>query len=321
MRPPAPETLDALTAEMRAVNEALARGASLSQWRARRAPVLPVEVRSVDLGGRDLAARVIVPPDVRAVYLETHGGGGWSGGSAAMCDGPNADLALACSVAVFAFDHRLAPADPYPAPADDCEAAALWLLEVSRREFGVSAMFIGGRTAGAHLAALTALRLRDRHGAADRIAGLSLMNGLFDLSMTPSQRQAGDDTLITNADDIKRVLDEFLPGTTCEERRDPSISPLYADLTGMPPALFTCGTLDPLLDDTLFMAARWQAAGNMTELALYPDAPHGFVWLDIAMAHAAQRRVQQWIDDRLASFSPAAPGPSPTGGRSRRGHR
>jgi acetyl esterase/lipase len=176
-------------------------------------------------------------------------------------------------------------------------------------------MFIGGRTAGAHLAALTALRLRDRHGVTDRVVGLSLMNGLFDLSMTPSQRCAGDDTLITNAHDIRRVLDEFLPDTTGEERRDPSISPLYADLTGMPAALFTCGMLDPLLDDTLFMAARWEAAGNLTELALYPDAPHGFVWLDVAMAHAAQHRVHRWIAELLASLSRAAPGPSRRGGR------
>jgi acetyl esterase/lipase len=131
MRPLAPVALDALTAEMRVVNEALARGANLSQWRAHRPPELPVDIRSIDVGGRDLTARVIIPPDVRAVYLETHGGGGWSGGSAAMCDVSNADLALACNVAVFAFDHRLAPAWPYPAAPDDCEAAALWLLEAA----------------------------------------------------------------------------------------------------------------------------------------------------------------------------------------------
>jgi acetyl esterase/lipase len=51
----------------------------------------------------------------------------------------------------------------------------------------------------------------------------------------------------------------------------------YADLTGMPTALFTCGTLDPLLDDTLFMAARWQAAGSPAEPALYQGAPHEFL--------------------------------------------
>jgi acetyl esterase/lipase len=56
-----------------------------------------------------------------------------------------------------------------------------------------------------------------------------------------------------------------------------TFSPLYAQLTGVPPALFSCGPLDRLLDDTLFMAARWQAAANASELALYPGAPHEFL--------------------------------------------
>src|SRR5690606_33192000 len=70
--------------------------------------------------------------------------------------------------------------------------------------------------------------------------------------------------------------EQFTPGMTAEARRDPSVSPLYADLAGMPPALFTVGTLDPLIDDTLFMASRWAAAGCRAEVAVYPESPHGF---------------------------------------------
>ena len=54
-----------------------------------------------------------------------------------------------------------------------------------------------------------------------------------------------------------------------DEGRDPVVSPLYAELDGLPPALFSCGTLDPLLDDSLFMEARWRAAGNETSLSLW----------------------------------------------------
>ena len=61
--------------------------------------------------------------------------------------------------------------------------------------------------------------------------------------------------------------DMFLPGLGEEARRDPDISPLYADLRDMPPALFTVGTLDPLLDDSLFMDARWRAAGRARRAA------------------------------------------------------
>ena len=69
------------------------------------------------------------------------------------------------------------------------------------------------------------------------------------------------------------------------ERRDPDVSPLYADLRGMPPALFTVGTTDHLVDDTLFMAARWELAGNRTEMLLYPEAPHGCIALPTVAAH------------------------------------
>ena len=55
----------------------------------------------------------------------------------------------------------------------------------------------------------------------------------------------------------------------------------------MPPAIFTVGTEDPLLDDTLFMEARWRAAGHATELRIWPEAPHGFVTLPMSVADAA----------------------------------
>ena len=60
-----------------------------------------------------------------------------------------------------------------------------------------------------------------------------------------------------------------------EDRRDPGVSPLYADLHGLPPALFTVGADDHLVDDTLFLAARWELAGNHTELVVYPEGRTG----------------------------------------------
>src|SRR6185312_8878873 len=82
-------------------------------------------------------------------------------------------------------------------------------------------------------------------------------------------------------------VDGFLPGRTPEARRAPDLSPLYADLRGLPPALFTVGTLDPLLDDSLFMDARWRAAGNESELRVYPESIHGFNAFPLALARAA----------------------------------
>ncbi len=81
--------------------------------------------------------------------------------------------------------------------------------------------------------------------------------------------------------------DNFLHGRDSEQRRDPAISPLFAELSGMPPAIFTVGSLDPLLDDTLFMEARWRAAGHTTELHVWPEAPHGFLSLPMTVTDVA----------------------------------
>ena len=77
---------------------------------------------------------------------------------------------------------------------------------------------------------------------------------------------------------MNHFIDAFCPGTTAEQRGDPSISPFYKDLTGLnlPSALFTCGTEDPLLDDTVMMGLRWQMSGAEAVVKLYPGAPHGF---------------------------------------------
>lgn len=60
------------------------------------------------------------------------------------------------------------------------------------------------------------------------------------------------------------------------DRSDPYVLPMRASLDGLPPALFSCGTSDPLIDDTLFMYARRIAAGNPAEIAIYPGATHAF---------------------------------------------
>ena len=87
----------------------------------------------------------------------------------------------------------------------------------------------------------------------------------------------------------------YLPGRTALEARDPACSPLYADLTGLPPALFTVGHADHLLDDSLFMAARWQAYGNEAELAVYPDCIHGFTGFPMELAKRANLRIDAFL--------------------------
>jgi acetyl esterase/lipase len=228
--------------------------------------------------------RAFVPPEVRAVYLDIHGGGFFMG-APEMDDAANAALARHAKVATVAAGYRLAPEHAYPAGPDDCEAAALWLLANAKREFGTERLVIGGGSAGANLAAVTLLRLRDRHQSASRFAAANLVFGVYDLSGTPSQLTQG----------MTGFRDLYLPAHDVAARKHPDISPLYADLTGLPPALFTVGTADYLYDDSLFMAMRWRAAGNETALAVYPESVHGFTVFPTAMARAANARIAEFV--------------------------
>jgi acetyl esterase len=241
--------------------------------------------RTIDSRSGPLGIRVLRPPQVDAVYLHIHGGG-WVLGAADQQDLMLWNVATETNVAVVSVEYRLAPEHPYPAGPDDCEDAALWLVEHCEEEFGASRLLIGGESAGAHLAALTMLRLRDRHGLTPFVAA-NLVFGAFDLSWTPSVRRWGERNLVLSGPIMDWFGDAFLPGLDMEQRRDPEISPLYADLSRLPPASFIVGTLDPLLDDSLFMAARWRSAGNEAELIVYPECVHGFVAFPIGLGRTA----------------------------------
>ena len=238
----------------------------------------------------DIPLRLFVPERVDGVYLFLHGGG-WVLGSADLQDVALWKIATRCHVAVISVDYRLAPEHPYPAGPDDCETAALWLAQRAPAEFGTDRLIVGGGSAGGHLAAATLLRLRDRHGYTG-FRGADLVYGVFDLSMTPSQRSIGQDSLVIDARLMSWFYNQFVPGM---DRHDPDISPLYADLRNLPPALFTVGTLDPLLDDSILMHARWRAAENAAELSVSPGGVHGFTGFPIALARAANARRRAFI--------------------------
>ncbi len=252
------------------------------------APVLLPEMTEIAVPGRagPVRLRVARPTGCvtpRGVYLHIHGGG-WMFGAADFQDTALVDLANAVGVVVASVEYRLAPEHPYPAGVDDCEDAASWLLEHGAAVFGTPSRFsIGGESAGAHLAVLTLLRV----GRADAFSAANLVYGAFDLSMTPSQRAWGDRNLVLSTPIIEYFCASFVPGLLLEDRRAPHISPLYADLRGLPPALFTVGTLDPLFDDSILMARRWRAAGGHSELRIWPDAVHGFTSFPLGIARLA----------------------------------
>ena len=254
--------------------------------------------------GRDVPLRVFRPEgDLRGVYLHIHGGG-WSIGSADAQDQSLAFLAETLRVGVASVQYRLAPEHPWPAGADDCEAAALALAGgLANALFGTDRMIVGGESAGAHLSMVAMLRLKTRHGLTP-FSGANLLYGAYDMSQTPSTRAWGDRNLILSAPILRYFSEALLPPGQRGglDLREPDLSPLYGNLTELCPALLTCGTMDPLLDDTLFMATRWVAAGNEAALALYPGGIHAFDAIpDLPIAGEANARIANWLDERFES--------------------
>jgi acetyl esterase/lipase len=255
--------------------------------------VAEAQERTVAGPAGDIPIRVFVPPSVDGVYLSIHGGA-FMMGSRRSSDQTNWRIAQQCNVAVVSPEYRMAPEQRYPSGHDDCEAVALWVLEHGTSELGSDRLLVGGESAGGHIAAVTVLRLRDRHDAADRVRGANLNCGVYDLAGTPSRTlPPPDHDVLAAAPGAGRDTNTYFSGVT--DLRDPDVSPLFADLRGLCPALFTVGTGDTLLDDTVFMAARWELAGNETELAVYPHGPHGVTGSPTEMGRRAQARVEDFI--------------------------
>jgi len=307
---------DAIPPETKSANAAIvAAMANMPDWwvvgaakvraaRARGEGIFPAAAKSerarwieIDGPSGKIQLRVIAPEKSRGAYLHIHGGG-HTLGAADQQDRLLERIADETRLTAVSVEYRLAPENPFPAGPDDCEAAALWVVE-NIRDFGGEALAIGGESAGAHLSALTMLRLRDKHGLRPFCAA-NLVYGVFDCGMTPSARAFGNtERLVLRTLDIEKFSEAFLPGLSAEEKRAPHISPLYADLHGLCPALFTVGTKDALLDDSLFMHARWIAAGNPAELDIYTGACHGFTAFPTQQTFASIARQTAFINDAL----------------------
>ncbi len=199
----------------------------------------------------------------------------------------NRRLADTLGVAVVSVDYRLAPEHPWPCAPDDCETAAMWLAEQAASRFGTSRLALGGFSAGATLAVATLVRLRDRGITA--IQGGVLQFGIYDLAaMTPPGLRFRDEYF----------LDAY--AGAAPDRTNPDLSPLFADLAGLPPILIVIGSDDLLLEDNLAMATRLSAAGVNVDLSIYPASPHGFTGHQTPMAHAALDGIDAWLRVRLS---------------------
>jgi acetyl esterase/lipase len=286
-----------LTAPSRAIAHAVTVIAVHVVRPAIRRTGVRIETRTVKALGREVAVRILRPAGtVRGVHLDVHGGG-WCTGTAEINDRPNVALAKDCQVAVVSVDYRRAPLCGISEIVDDCETAAAWLSAHARDEFGAGAITIGGDSAGAHLAACTLLRQPLPFRAA-------LLNyGIYDLSGSEAFRRAPHDTLIFHGPTMLACLHKLTEERSDEERRDPAISPAFADLKGLPPVLMVSGAADPLIDESRKLHARWQAANGNSELLVVPEAPHAFNRLPIAVARKTEAYAHAWLKRHLPAVS------------------
>jgi acetyl esterase/lipase len=229
----------------------------------------------------DVPVRILEPHEPIGTYLHIHGGG-WTMGSSAFQDQRLWRIANEASVRVVSVEYRLAPEHPFPACVDDCLAVAA--------ELAGENVVIGGESAGAHLSALVLTRLKSG------FVGANLVYGCYDLGMSEWARAWGDRRVILSTPIVRWHTDQLLPGLDADARRDPSVSPLYAEPSGMPPALLTVGTDDPLYHDSVDLAARWPEV----ELDIYPGGFHAFDLFPIRMGEIANRRQIDFMRRRIA---------------------
>lgn len=207
-----------------------------------------------------------------AIYW-IHGGGYLAGtydGANDTCSEWAADLAAT----VASPDYRLAPEHPYPAPIEDCYAGLKWLIS-NADSLGIdpNRVIIGGGSAGGGLAAALALLVRDR-GEFSVTHQVLIYPMVDDTRSTPSSQWTtwGWTPESNNVGWRAYLGDLFDTGDI-----PPYAAPTRAtDLSGLPPAYISVGTLDIFLDEDIDYARRLIEAGVPTELKLYPGGPHGF---------------------------------------------
>ncbi|KAI1750470.1 acetyl esterase [Xylaria castorea] len=234
--------------------------------------------------GRDIPVRVYKPDNgepSKGILLHAHGGG-YCLGSHDGADELLKFYANTCQLTAMTVGYRLAPEHPFPAGREDCIDVVEHLVDHGEAEHGVKLLFLAGESAGAYLMVLAAFSLI-RSRPAHVLKGLVLPYGQYTVAMGLPSMVGFDRQILINHEIIGRFVDAFTPGMTAEERRDPLASPLFDDLRALaaaapggrlPPALFLCGTNDPLLDDTLLMGVKWLTSGSEAVIKIFPGAPH-----------------------------------------------
>ena len=213
------------------------------------------------------------------------------------------NLCAGAECLVASVDYRLAPEHKFPAGINDCLHATRWAA-AHAAELGAdpARVAVAGDSAGANMAAVTALRARDEGGPA--LCAQLLLYPVADYHTpgTPSYQENAEGYGLTRAT-MEWFWDHYLRDPS--EGAHPHASPLRApDLSGLPPAFVVTAEYDPLRDEGEFYAEKLRAAGVPTASTRYDGVNHGFMfWVGVVdKAGAAMNDACQWLHSVLAGL-------------------
>ena len=259
-------------------DEARALGAKIAELAGPAPEMERVEERTIEGQDGKATLRILVPiKNPRGVLVYYHGGG-WVIGSIDEFDTVARKLAERTSCAVVLVKYRLAPEHRYPTALDDSYVALEWvgkhLSDIAGQE--VPLIVVGDSAGGRNLAAVTAIRARDRSGPP--IALQVLIYPVTDADFDrPSYLDPENEILLTR-DAMIWFWDHYLP--ECSRRTEPDASPLRTkSLAGLPPAVILTAEHDILRDEGEAYATRLQGTNVATELHRYVGQMHGFFTL------------------------------------------
>jgi epsilon-lactone hydrolase len=256
-----------------------------------------VKLEEVDLGAVKGEWSIVPGSDAARVLLFFHGGG-YCSGSIVSHRRMVTEAGRAAGMRTLAIDYRLAPEHPYPAAHEDALKAWRFL-----RKQGVEARHIavGGDSAGGNLTITLINRLRA--AGEEQPACAWLASPWTDLTMSGASLEAKDhiDPLIHKAY-LEELADAYAPnGSKPFHRKDPLISPLFADLSGFPPTLIQVGSSETLLDDAVrFARAAGLADVNVT-LQVWPHMIHAWPMWNAKLAEGrealarAGEFIRRWV--------------------------
>jgi acetyl esterase len=235
----------------------------------------PVMARSLDLTIDGVRARMHVPKAgaFLPAMLYIHGGG-WTMFSIDTHDRLMREYAARAGIVVVGLDYSLSPEAKFPRALDEIVAAVRWLREHGR-EHGILAdrIALGGDSAGGNLSVAAALKLRDLGEALP--SALLLNYGAFGtVKGTAYDRYGGPDYMLTITE-----MDQFWLNYTRDptDLDNPLVTPLNADLHGLPPSFLAIAECDILADGNHVMARKLVGAGVQVEKHAYSGATHSFL--------------------------------------------